>query len=144
MIVVVIVASVVIGFVIGAGSIGIQAARMATQRRQPVWRLAEARQFVIDELSDDTTAEITSQQVDDLLARHVNLLQFSAEDPVAQGPVIARDRDDVVNELYLAVRRDGLELSKPLIEDVIAAHWQFLTVIGALAPAPDAAGSARR
>lgn len=139
MLALVIVASVVIGFVVGAGSIGVQAARMGAQRRQPVWRLAEARQFVIDELSEDTTAEMTTQQVDDLLRGHVNLLQFSANDPAADGPVIARDRDEVVSELYLAVRRDGVELTKPAIEDVIAAHWRFLTEIGALAPAPSAA-----
>lgn len=138
MIVLVVVASLVIGFVVGAASIGVQAARMGAQRRQPVWRLAEARQFVIGELAADTTAVLSPHQVDDLLARHVNLLQFSGDDPAAQGPVIARDRDDVVNELYLTARRDGHELTKPAIEDVIAAHWRFLTAIGALAPAPDA------
>ncbi len=76
MIFAVIAISVVIGFVVAAGVVGTQAQRLGRQRREPVWRLAEAAQFVADRLPFEIAAGLNSGELEALLRAHLNLLQF--------------------------------------------------------------------
>ncbi|WP_419841975.1 hypothetical protein [Candidatus Poriferisodalis sp.] len=79
MIVAVVVISLVIGFVVAAGVVGSQAQRLGRQRREPVWRLAEAAQFVSDLLPFDVAAGLGPSELETLLRAHLNQLQFASD-----------------------------------------------------------------
>ncbi|WP_420623076.1 hypothetical protein [Candidatus Poriferisodalis sp.] len=144
MIVTVIVISLVIGFVVAAGVVGTQAQRLGRQRREPVWRLAEAAEFVSDLLPFDIAASLDADELEALLRQHLNQLQFgSAESAgVAAGDTdgtasdasttITEDRSSAA-DLYRSVRRDGLEVTLEQVYAVVDAHLEYLRRIGALA-----------
>ena len=160
MIVAVIAISLVIGFVVAAGVVGSQAQRLGRQRREPVWRLAEAAEFVADDLPFDIAAGLGTDELEALLRVHLNQLQFgqpsgtgaddvpaddadqdaavresSAEAATAsepQAPTVTEDHSSAA-ELYRSVRRDGFEVSLEQVHAVADAHLEYLRVIGALA-----------
>ena len=157
MILAVLVISLVIGFVVAAGVVGSQAQRLGRQRREPVWRLAEAAAYVSDLLPFDIAAGLNAEELEMLLRAHLNQLQFglqpSAHDEGAQPPDAGADagadtesdagsdagatsvlEDSAsVTELYRALRRDGLEVTLEQVAAVSAAHLEYLQRIGALA-----------
>ena len=160
MIVAVIVISLVIGFVVAAGVVGTQAQRLGRQRREPVWRLAEAAEFVADEVSFDIAAGLGTDELEALLRAHLNQLQYGEgasagtrgaaadaadetpadaatsldTDPEAesQAPTVTEDRSSA-SDLYRSMRRDGLEVSLEQVHAVADAHLEYLRLIGALA-----------
>ena len=141
MIVAVIVISLVIGFVVAAGVVGSQAQRLGRQRREPVWRLAEAAEFVADLVPFDIAAALEPGELEALLRAHLNQLQFASpavpgsDDPDAegeQGTTVTEDQSSAA-DLYRSVRRDGLEVSLEQVQAVTDAHLEYLRLIGALA-----------
>lgn len=141
MIVAVIVISLVIGFVVAAGVVGSQAQRLGRQRREPVWRLAEAAEFVADLVPFDVAARLGASELEALLRAHLNQLQFGPDatsDDVeadaggAAGTTVTEDRSSAA-ELYRGVRRDGFEVSLEQVHAVANAHLEYLRLIGALA-----------
>ena len=141
MIVAVIVISLVIGFVVAAGVVGTQAQRLGRQRREPVWRLAEAAEVVADLVPFDIAAALEPSELEALLRAHLNQLQFAPPstsddaDPDAQretGTTVTEDQSSAA-DLYRSVRRDGLEVSLEQVTAVADAHLEYLRLIGALA-----------
>ncbi len=141
MIVAVIVISLVIGFVVAAGVVGTQAQRLGRQRREPVWRLAEAAEVVADLVPFDIAAALEPSELEALLRAHLNQLQFEppatpdGDDPDAEGETgttITEDQSSAA-DLYRSVRRDGLEVSLEQVTAVADAHLEYLRLIGALA-----------
>ena len=141
MIVAVIVISLVIGFVVAAGVVGTQAQRLGRQRREPVWRLAEATELVADLVPFDMAAALEPSELEALLRAHLNQLQFEppaapdGDDPVGegeQGTTVTEDQSSAA-DLYRSVRRDGLEVSLEQVQGVADAHLEYLRLIGALA-----------
>ncbi len=141
MIVAVIVISLVIGFVVAAGVVGAQAQRLGRQRREPVWRLAEAAEFVADLVPFDVAAALEPSELEALLRAHLNQLQFApAATPDDTGPdaegaagtTVTEDQSSAA-DLYRSVRRDGLEVSLEQVTAVADAHLEYLRLIGALA-----------
>ena len=144
MIIAVVAISLVIGFVVAAGVVGTQAQRLGRQRREPVWRLAEAAEFVGDRVPFDIAAALGPSELDALLRAHLNQLQFgpaaASEDARpdaddATGPADATVTEDWSSaaELYRNARRDGLEVSLEQVQAVADAHLEYLRLIGALA-----------
>ena len=148
MIVVVIVISLVIGFVVAAGVVGSQAQRLGRQRREPVWRLAEAADYVGDLLPFDVAAGLGADELETLLRAHLNQLQFgpaaASEDAPSDGDETTGDATGTAAttvtedwssaaELYRSARRDGLEVSLEEVQAVAEAHLDYLRLIGALA-----------
>ena len=136
MLVLALVLSVVIGFVVGAGVIGREARRLGQQRREPVWRLEEAARFVEDQVPTDVAATLDPDTLRQLLRWHLNQLQFERDGGPDGGNA---DADVDVNEahrststLYRLARREGVEITRPVVDAVVAAHLEYLTVIGAL------------
>ena len=78
MIVAVVAISLLIGFVVAAGVLGSQAQRLGRQRREPVWRLAEAASFVAEQLPFAISAELSAAELEALLRAHLNQLQFGS------------------------------------------------------------------
>lgn len=141
MIVAVIVISLVIGFVVAAGVVGTQAQRLGRQRREPVWRLAEAAEVVADLVPFDIAAALEPSELEALLRAHLNQLQFAPPptsddaDPDAEGETgttVTEDQSSAA-DLYRSVRRDGLEVSLEQVTAVADAHLEYLRLIGALA-----------
>lgn len=121
--------SLLIGFVVAAGVIGREARRLGSQRREPVWRLEEAAHFVEDELPADTAAGLDPDGLRSLLRWHLNQLQ----DGRSEGPQpdVSDDRANT-NELYRHARSEGMEVTRPVVDDVVRAHLSYLERIGAL------------
>ena len=144
MIVAVIVISLVVGFVVAAGVVGSQAQRLGRQRREPVWRLAEAAEYVGDLLPFDIAAGLGADELETLLRAHLNQLQFgpaaASEDGERDGDgatgtaatTVTEDQSSAA-ELYRSARRDGLEVSLEEVQAVAEAHLDYLRLIGALA-----------
>ena len=153
MIFAVLIISLVIGFVVAAGVVGSQAQRLGRQRREPVWRLAEAAAYVSDLLPYDIAAGLNAEELEVLLRAHLNQLQFglqpSAHDEDSPPPDPEFDagsgsESDLgatsvledhasVTELYRTLRREGLEVTLEQVTAVSAAHLEYLQRIGALA-----------
>lgn len=155
MILAVLIISLVIGFVVAAGVVGSQAQLLGRQRREPVWRLAEAAAYVSDLLPYDIAAGLNAEELEVLLRAHLNQLQFglqpSAHDedsppppPDAESDAGADSGSDPdatsvledhasVTELYRTLRREGLEVTLEQVTAVSAAHLEYLQRIGALA-----------
>jgi len=140
-IVAVIVISLVIGFVVAAGVVGTQAQRLGRQRREPVWRLAEAAEVVADLVPFDIAAALEPSELEALLRAHLNQLQFApqatpdGDDSDAEGETgttVTEDQSSAA-DLYRSVRRDGLEVSLEQVSAVADAHLEYLRLIGALA-----------
>ena len=75
MIIAVLIISLVIGFVVAAGVVGSQAHLLGRQRREPVWRLAEAASYVGDMLPYEIAAGLNAEELEVLLRAHLNQLQ---------------------------------------------------------------------
>ena len=144
MIVAVIAISLVIGFIVAAGVVGTQAQRLARQRREPVWRLAEAADFVAQRLPFDVAASLRGHELSALLRGHLNQLQFGA-DTETEGALDGPDSEATsvtegsssAAELYRTVRQSGREVSLDDVEAVVEAHLDYLRRIGALAAVND-------
>ena len=138
MIIAVIVISLVIGFVVAAGVVGVQAQRLGRQRREPVWRLAEAAEVVSELVPFDISAGLRADELEALLRAHLNQLQFGSEaapdDEVGDGSsaTVTEDHSSAA-DLYRDVRRAGLEVSLEQVQAVVDAHLEYLRLIGALA-----------
>lgn len=149
MIVAVLIISLVIGFVVAAGVVGSQAQRLGRQRREPVWRLAEAASYVGDLLPYDIAADLRAEDLEVLLRAHLNQLQFGlqpsqhgestrppdAEFDTGSDPVAASVLEEHASttELYRTLRRDGVEVTLEQVTAVSGAHLEYLQRIGALA-----------
>ncbi|MDG2111413.1 MAG: hypothetical protein P8N02_02230 [Actinomycetota bacterium] len=120
--------SAVIGFVVGAGVIGREARALGLQRREPVWRLEEAAVFVEAELPVEAAASLDPDTLRQLLRWHLNQLQF--ERSQAGAPEVSDDRS--TSDLYRQARSDGVEITRPEVDAVVAAHLGYLTRIGAM------------
>ena len=144
MIVAVIAISLVIGFIVAAGVVGTQAQRLARQRREPVWRLAEAADFVAQRLPFDAAASLRGDELEALLRGHLNQLRFGAVTetgsalvgPDTEATSVTQDSSSAA-ELYRSVRYGGLEVSLDEVVAVVEAHLDYLRRIGALAAVTD-------
>ncbi len=133
MIVVALVVSLLIGFVVAAGVIGREARRLGRQRREPVWRLEEAALFAEEVLPVEVASSLDPVTLRDLLRwNHTQLLfEHTGGDADSAEAAVAAD-DGSTAALYRRVRREGVEVTKPVVDAVVAAHLQYLARIGAL------------
>ncbi|WP_419944813.1 hypothetical protein [Candidatus Poriferisodalis sp.] len=149
MLIAVLVISLVIGFVVAAGVVGSQAHLLGRQRREPVWRLAEAAAYIGDLLPYDIAAGLNAEELEVILRVHLNQLQFgprpSEDDESVQPPdprsdlgsdpmaASAVEERASTTELYRTLRRDGREVTLEQVTAVSGAHLEYLQRIGALA-----------
>ncbi|MGB1733602.1 MAG: hypothetical protein ACPHIZ_03690 [Acidimicrobiales bacterium] len=119
-------ASLAIGFIVAAGFVGRETRKLSTQPRQPVWRLEEAAAFVEGELPFDVAAKTDPDTLRELLRIHLNQLQFTTD------PDQAADPSAALQNLYRYARSQDIEITRPTVEAILAAHLQYLKLIGAL------------
>tara|TARA_B100001105_G_C22350210_1_gene425335 strand:- start:1012 stop:1308 length:297 start_codon:yes stop_codon:yes gene_type:complete len=94
--------------------------------------LEEAAVFVEGELSFDVAAKIDGETLRQLLRIHLNQLQFKS-DPEAVDQIA--DEPTSIQRVYREARSQDIEITRPIVDAVVNAHLQYLTVIGALGAA---------
>ena len=118
--------SLAIGFIVAAGFVGRETRKLSRQPRQPVWRLEEAALFVEGELPFDVAAKTDPDTLRELLRIHLNQLQFNTEQDEVADPSTA------LQNLYRYARSKDIEITRPTVEAILAAHLRYLKLIGAL------------
>ena len=118
--------SLAIGFMVAAGFVGRETRKLSRQPRQPVWRLEEAALFVEGELPFDVAAKTDPDTLRELLRIHLNQLQFTTEQDEVADPSAA------LQNLYRYARSKDIEITRPTVEAILAAHLRYLKLIGAL------------
>lgn len=137
-------------FVIAAVVVGREAGLLATEPPPSVFDLAEAVEFVADRLPDWVTAEVSHEEVTDVLGWHLDHL--AAEGVTVApggrgrdvgdgpgGPALVTD-DDAIAYVLGRAEEAGSDLTDEQIAAVLdadAAYFQAIGAVGAEVPLPD-------
>ena len=137
MIVVFIILSAVAVLVIGLLAVGRLAGQLAEQPRPAVYDRAEAVDFVADRLPDDVTAQLTYDELAQLLQWHLDYLEelgvarAQGVDSVASGPLVAAE-DDALAFVIGKATEAGLDVDDVVVVQVIEGNEKYLEAIGAI------------
>ncbi len=137
MIVVFIVLSAVAVVVIGLVAVGRLAGQLAEQPRPALYDRAEAVDFVADRLPDDVTAELSYDELAQLLQWHLDYLEergvarAQGVDNVASGPLVAAE-DDALAYVIGKATDAGLNVDDVVVVNVIEGNEAYLAAIGAI------------
>jgi hypothetical protein len=141
--VVLIVVAVVAVVVIGLVTVGRVTYRLEAEPPTSVYDIAEAVEFVAERLPDDVTAQLTFDELHDLLVWHVEYLEDrgvarESGDNVTSGPLVAAE-DEALAYVLGHAGDAGIEVEDVWVVQVIDASGEYLEAIGAIAgevPAP--------
>ena len=137
MIVVFIVLSAFAVLVIGLLAVGRLAGQLAEQPRPAVYDRAEAVDFVADRLPDDVTAQLSYDELAQLLQWHLDYLEelgvarAQGVETVASGPLVAAE-DDALAFVIGRAAEAGLEVEDVAVVQVIEGNEKYLEAIGAI------------
>ena len=137
MIVVFIVLSAVAVLVIGLLAVGRLAGQLAEQPRPAVYDRAEAVDFVADRLPDGVTAQLSYDELAQLLQWHLDYLEelgvarAQGVESVASGPLVAAE-DDALAFVIGRAAEAGLEVEDVAVVQVIEGNEKYLEAIGAI------------
>lgn len=126
-------------FVIAAVSIGVVSGSLAQRPRRSVYDLEEAVDFVADRLPPELTAEVTYDEVRDVLLFHCDYLAAKGvasertADDIGSGLVVVPD-DEPVAYILGRVSDAGLELSDERVVMILGVESQYYEAIGAFGP----------
>ena len=137
MIVVFIILSAVAVLVIGLVAVGRLAGQLAEQPRPAVYDRAEAVDYVADRLPDDVTAQLSYDELAQLLQWHLDYLEergvarAQGVNNVASGPLVATE-DDALAFVIGKATDAGLEVDDVAVVQVIEGNEKYLEAIGAI------------
>ena len=137
MIVVFIILSALAVIVIGLLAVGRLAGQLAEQPRPALYDRGEAVDFVADLLPDDVTAQLTYDELAQLLQWHLDYLEergvarAQGVDNVASGPLVAAE-DDALAFVIGKSTEAGLEVDDVWVVQVIQGNENYLEAIGAI------------
>lgn len=126
-------------FVIAAVSIGVVSGSLAQRPRRSVYDLEEAVEFVADRLPDELTAQVSYEDVREVLLFHCDYL-------AAKGVASDRTADDIGTALVVVpddeptayvlgrVEQAGLELGDDQVVQILDAELEYYRAIGAIGP----------
>jgi hypothetical protein len=132
-----IVITVVAVLVIGLVTIGRLTYRLEAEAPTSLYFLPEAVEFVADRLPDDVTAQLSFDDVQDLLVWHLEYLEDRGVardhgDNVTSGPLVAAEDDGLAYVLGKASDA-GMEVEDVWVVQVLDASNAYLEAIGAIA-----------
>jgi len=136
-IVVFIVLSAIAVLVIGLVAVGRLAGQLAEQPRPAVYDRAEAVDFVADRLPDDVTAELSYDELAQILQWHLDYLEergvarAQGVDDVASGPLVAAEDDALAYVIGRSIDA-GLGVDDVVVVQVIEGNETYLAAIGAI------------
>lgn len=134
-----IVLGVICTFVIAAVSIGAVSGSLARRPRRSVYDIEEAVDFVADHLSPEVTAEVSFDEVHQVLLFHCDYLEDKgvasqkAADDIGSELVVVPD-DEPVAYVLGAVEREGLGLTDEQVVQILDAETLYYEAIGAFGP----------
>ena len=137
MIVVFIILSAFAVVAIGLVAVGRLAGQLAEQPRPAVYDRAEAVDFVADRLPDDVTAQLTYDELAQLLQWHLDYLEelgvarAQGVENVANGPLVAAE-DDALAFVIGRATDAGLAVDDVTVVQVIEGNEKYLEAIGAI------------
>ena len=137
MIVVFIIISAFAVVAIGLIAVGRLAGQLAEQPRPAVYDRAEAVDFVADRLPDDVTAQLTYDELAQLLQWHLDYLaelgvaRAQGVEHVASGPLMAAE-DDALAFVIGRATDAGLDVEDVTVVQVIEGNEKYLEAIGAI------------
>ena len=137
MIVVFIILSALAVVAIGLIAVGRLAGQLAEQPRPAVYDRAEAVDFVADRLPDDVTAQLTYDELAQLLQWHLDYLaelgvaRAQGVEHVANGPLMAAE-DDALAFVIGRATDAGLDVGDVTVVQVIEGNEKYLEAIGAI------------
>ena len=137
MIVVFIILSAVAVLVIGLLAVGRLAGQLAEQPRPALYDRAEAVDFVADRLPDDVTAQLSYDELAQLLQWHLDYLEelgvarAQGVEHVASGPLVAAE-DDALAFVIGRATDAGLAVEDVTVVQVIDCNEKYLEAIGAI------------
>jgi len=136
-IVVFIILSAVAVLVIGLLAVGRLAGQLAEQPRPALYDRAEAVDFVADRLPDDVTAQLSYDELAQLLQWHLDYLEelgvarAQGVEHVASGPLVAAE-DDALAFVIGRATDAGLAVEDVTVVQVIDCNEKYLEAIGAI------------
>ena len=123
---------------VAAGAIGREARRLDSLPPRAVFDLEEAVLWVADHLPDDVTAQLSYDEVRQVLdhsldhLRALGLAGSTTGEPV-EGEVVVDEADAVAAVLDRSVQA-GMEISPHQVQAVVAAQLAYLQAISAVGP----------
>jgi hypothetical protein len=115
----------VLVFVIAAVAIGRETARLSVQPPRPVFDMDEAVEWIADRLPGDVTAELSHDDVRQILRWSLDQLSVKATDEV-----LVVD-DETLAYVQVRARDAGLGWTEAQIQAVLDAQLDYLEAIGA-------------
>ena len=137
MIVVFIILSALAVLVIGLVAVGRLAGQLAEQPRPAVYDRAEAVGFIADRLPDDVTAQLTYDELAQLIQWHLDYMEergvarAQGVHNVASGPLVAAE-DDALAYVIGRASDAGLDVDDVTVVQVIEGNGSYLEAIGAI------------
>ena len=128
----------VVAFVIAAVVIGREARRLDALPRRPVFDLDEAVEFVASRLSFAVAAQLSHDDVRQLLRWHVEYFRtrgVTANGDGAPAPTVVVGGSETVDYLLDRAASAGLDVTPPQVHEVVTAQYAYLRAIGAIGPA---------
>ena len=143
--IVVVIAVAVVAFVIAAVVIGREARRLDGLPRRPVFDLDEAVEFVASRLPFEVAAQLSHDDVRQLLRWHVEYFRtrgVTANGDGVPAPTVVLGRNETVDYLLERAASVGLDVTPPQVHEVVEAQYGYLRAIGAIGPADPSEGDA--
>jgi len=126
--------------VIALVAVGQVTGRLAAQAPPSVYAVDEAVDFVAERLSDEATAQLSFDDVRELLQWHIEYLADrgiavgKGDDRLVSGPLIAAE-DDALAYVLGRAGEAAMEVDDLLVVEVLDANEAYLRAIGAIGPA---------
>lgn len=130
----------VIVFVIAAVAIGREARRLDAVTPAPAFELLEAVDWIADRLPDDVRAELSYEDVRDLVDWHLADLAARGVAPSLDesGDLVIVDDAGAVGALQRRAEAEGRSFETAHVGAVLDAELAYFTAIGAVGPLADA------
>lgn len=131
--------SALVAFVVAAVSVGSVVARTTAKARPAVYDLEEAVEFVADRLPPEVTAQVSYDDVRQVLRWHLDLLAergvatFRTDDEVNPSLVVVGD-DEPIARILGRADDAGMDLSDDHVVAILAAQEAYYEAIGAIGP----------
>ena len=138
MIVVFAVAALLIVFVIAAVVIGREARRLGNVPPKPVFDFEEAVDWVCRHVSDDVAAELTPDDVRQIINWHLEYFRLkgvssNGHGAQSEGPVVVGGAE-TVDFVLMRAQSAGSEYTPAQVHAVLDAQMTYLEAIGAIGP----------
>jgi hypothetical protein len=129
-------------FVIAAVTVGREAHRLDAVAPAPTLDLFDAVDWIAEQLPAEISAEITYEDVRDIVTWHLDEMQQRGVEPTmgADGALVIVDEERSVEALALRAVQEGRQVDARHIRAVLDGELAYFEAIGAIGPLAEAPG----